>query len=1611
MLQAPPLLHALSARVVFGPKQHGDTIRLVEGWGNGRRQRSSRIARPCRVRRGSAMERDRRAGSDGPDDVNEVEESPLSRYYHVSNIAARKPVPPAKGDHPSGAAHHITSAKERNLAVANVGGDGVIYLRPSDKLPPYSTCPPSFGLPPSSFVLPPSPPMSNSDVESQTDAPAYWHDGLHESAAAAYANAPGRRVDMPSIHTPSAASTPTLSNLDIFRKQRRPEYDQKHLRPELPRPRSTPMLNQTESPLLLQVSIPSHRIGVPRFSNRGTVFFHDSLVSIPSVSDDNRTSNVSHLELDDVFPAPPGLDSGSPFLNISQLARQQSSSPPKFTNGVDPNIYDPFMHDANSPKYIRYRPDGHIFAATPARLIAEITHAEFLDYDLLSDFFLTYRSFLDPKDLLRHLVSRLRWAVFLKEETGRIVRVRTFVAIRHWVLNYFMDDFEPNCDLRILFCDLVNSLARDLYSRADKGGGDLQVVAELKKCWRRTCDIIWGTALGAESHLPTDDVRPGGKSPRENETHGTEAKDASPGVHFNLFNRPAFPEMQKGQSLAIPVDLTSMVTSPTTPWLYRQSSFDVTSCSVPMWRTLGRSLPSFRPRAIMPIQDLKYHASDISRLPTRIHRHKKSKSSKGSTGSATLEPAKSTDLIPFDPRNDLGFFKSGHLIRGMLVAPALPQVTKHVRVPTNDSSDDTSIEKEGTLSHVVEQVRRKLSTRDGSPSKRRDRSGSAASAFSDRVGRRADSPANFTLLSRSDLLAKRVADSYEKLVREDLHDEPASHDELQRPSTRHGYKPSEASQSNLNKDLPEQPNRQPHRRHSHMTTSSRSIMIINDTRNNNLVMNFDVHDMVTPADSHAWQSPPRMFSMPFNFGARSETGSALQRLQPHQQMQSRQSQKLSDRVQQSMASSMARSEAPSQGLGLFLPEDESPLTIPSMTGAYRQSSTIDPFGTMGSPGNKQLRRRPGGDLRAADNVDELSNGRRRNSTGSIAVRRGSATTSATMSTEYGDVQYASRLTHPRMQQASLQLLSTHSSNPNFRASFQVEVDKLAELSGADIDDGGVENTLAKLEGRISSPTSPEATFEIMAAPRQPANSVISEEPEDFSHTDAPVTHASEPEALTPRAEIQSASLVPISRYSVYAQDNRPLSRRDIVQDEYVIRGDAGPPSDIASIAGRWSYILAPSPRNSAVPSKKNWPLGSIQDVRSPTSQGHNERTSSTANSSFLLDDKESLSGDEDETADRKEDDTEGNCSFFIDDVEEDRTAAPLRIGFAPPLSPPPSTPLPAIPFSPPPLYDPIPAKAAERLRTPGPPEIPQQGMPPPKMTHASKDMQPGITAAPARSTRPSKVLQPAHTPFILSFSSEVLATQFTVIERDALEEIDWKELADLRWSKTSYPVQNWADYMRVPKQTGVDIVIARFNLVVKWAVSEIVLTENIHDRARTITKLIHMATHARRLRNYATAYQLTVALLSTAVSRLSKTWDLVYPPEKESLISLEQLVQPIRNFASLRQEMEAALPGACIPFIGLYTHDLAYIAQKPAFVDASGNAVPIPQFTATSPTTAMVNFERFQCAAAAVKNTLRLLEASSKYTIRPNRELVARCLWLAALEDSEIETRSRALEM
>ncbi|GET02507.1 ras GEF [Rhizophagus clarus] len=123
-----------------------------------------------------------------------------------------------------------------------------------------------------------------------------------------------------------------------------------------------------------------------------------------------------------------------------------------------------------------------IMAATIEKLIEKLTSG--IDYTFLTDFFLTYRAFITPLHLCKLLILRFNWALEADDEKRRVVRVRTFVTLRHWLLNYFAYDFVPCRDLRSTLITYLNTL-HPLAPR------DQKIVQALKRIIKRLKKIYY----------------------------------------------------------------------------------------------------------------------------------------------------------------------------------------------------------------------------------------------------------------------------------------------------------------------------------------------------------------------------------------------------------------------------------------------------------------------------------------------------------------------------------------------------------------------------------------------------------------------------------------------------------------------------------------------------------------------------------------------------------------------------------------------------------------------------------------------------------------------------------------------------------------------------------------------------------------------------------------------------------------------------------------------------------------------------------------------------------------------------------------------------------------
>lgn len=268
-----------------------------------------------------------------------------------------------------------------------------------------------------------------------------------------------------------------------------------------------------------------------------------------------------------------------------------------------------------------------------------------------------------------------------------------------------------------------------------------------------------------------------------------------------------------------------------------------------------------------------------------------------------------------------------------------------------------------------------------------------------------------------------------------------------------------------------------------------------------------------------------------------------------------------------------------------------------------------------------------------------------------------------------------------------------------------------------------------------------------------------------------------------------------------------------------------------------------------------------------------------------------------------------------------------------------------------------------------------------------------------------------------------------MIEKDMLQDIDWKELIELNWNKELTPVNSWLEIIvnesYYTQNKGVNLVIARFNLMVNWIISEILLTTEESERIAIMSRFIHVAHHSQILQNFSTLMQIILALTSEKISKLRETWKKLPPGDLLTLKNLEELTSPFKNFINIRLCTNQVRPSlGCIPFVGLYLSDLIFNAERPKFVKRQSSKPLSPpikmeegeQGSQRTPTIGdstssldietdqerLINFSRFRTSVHIVKSLSQSIEWSRNYDFPVNDELLRKCLYIKSLDEDEM---------
>ena len=1482
--------------------------------------------------------------------------------------------------------------------------------------------------------------------------------------------------------------------------------------------RAKPKDSTSQKPLMptLEVPIPHYRLGTPRFSARGTAFLHSSVYTGASVNEDVRISALSGPEYERLFPVPPGMEprsvlsrrhshsSPQPFsIRITPKSESTTdsavTSTPTFHRVKGPitaSIYDALSASPDDPAIVRYSPNSsEIIAASPARIIAQITSKNFLDYELLSDFFLTVRAYLSTHDLLAYLLARFEWAINRFDDDGRVIRVRAFAALRHWILNYFPYDFVGDRDLRVDFCQRLNLLSK-LVRERPKGSSDLKLILDLKKCWNGRCALYWDVPLSEDDFRRDLDINPGGIAG---------SRDSQLTHPSQLWNKPIDVTPPQIESLVDPEKAVSALNNwfdavleagntsttsherhdsiatsrslPTSP--RSELSVQAMSCTIP-GRGLKKSVahlkegfgaqpvPISTPKKVCPAAPSATSYDPGSRPR---HAHKRS----GSFSDAFRDKRASLPSMQerFEESAVTTVPHSGSLIRGSVVPPGSPYIdtfappspTREMPSPALNNLDDDSFDDFRNpspltpgMKNIFGSIRRALSSKQAHAMQSSNVLGGGFPVPPIAGGRPVNMPLKAAKLldgnvqqlealqkhTRIDLLCADVHEMFQRALQEmsQEHSQPLSSIGVASGNEREQPSPDAVL-------LPESSSPEPLRRnHSETTYGSRSIVIVDDTGMEPPVPRVPPQFTTSMAaersgspdhEAHTDVSLPPA-QAPSNVEARFQAptaeppvngglGGILDALppvvdpgglaglrgepnRPSFEADSRNSRAASSRRPGVSRVSVGRSYVSNHSGSKSLRKYASFQSGMTKTDWETTNASHAPWAANNvddPPQRRMLRRRPGGDLRANENVHDLEPVARPRSTGSIATFSDSMRGSELLLKRDARGTFEPRSSHDRPSipsgvvstaEKQLSLVRTHSSQPALRPSFEAAVAEFARIP--DDDGGDIEATLLKLEGKYrkspadASLASPQQHGEVgrFQLPGQSLSSgTFDGHHQSKRTTEIPGTAIADPpaqlESINARNEESPTYRHNMTR-SLYAEseesyDSTPLLERGL-SIKSRNRDKAVPDASKISVP---QPLFSPNLND---PDHQSNP--SLLSVEHSQNRGSSRRTRylssiPTTTDSFLLDEDEflsDLSSDISGTEDGHDDGPYGSSAQLL----QDRATTPTPGYTSGQLPSPPMTTENATKI----------ASQAQHFSDQRKPPTPEPS--PVNGVDLPKSRTPDIPKIPTNQPLPTTTqnfLTRRHIPFILSFESQVLAEQFTIIEKDALNEINWQDLINMRWHHSSPSTQNWVEFLRTQDPTGIEIVTARFNIMVKWALSEIVLTQSLEERAMCIMKYIHIAQYARKTHNYATMLQLTIALTSIDCSRLTKTWDLVPAAEKKTLSELEKLVTPIKNFHNLRQEMETVnSEEGCIPVVAMYIHDLTYNSQKPSQIASTRDGEPL------------INFERYRTTASIVKSLLRLIDASAKYQLKPVDGAIERCLWMASLSDEMIRVKSKELE-
>lgn len=228
-----------------------------------------------------------------------------------------------------------------------------------------------------------------------------------------------------------------------------------------------------------------------------------------------------------------------------------------------------------------------------------------------------------------------------------------------------------------------------------------------------------------------------------------------------------------------------------------------------------------------------------------------------------------------------------------------------------------------------------------------------------------------------------------------------------------------------------------------------------------------------------------------------------------------------------------------------------------------------------------------------------------------------------------------------------------------------------------------------------------------------------------------------------------------------------------------------------------------------------------------------------------------------------------------------------------------------------------------------------------------------------------------------------LARQMALLDYRLFRAIHATELLQQSWTRPD------SKYQRSPHVLE---MIAQFNRVGHWAISEVITKVDPERRTKTLMRLIKVASECLHLGNLNGAMALFSSLKNSNVSRLRKTWSSMSSSAWDQWEELDAVLRVDDNFGALRVYMKEQLPPT-IPYLGMYLSDLT-------FVDSDGT------FLAEDDT--LVNFSKLRKISSLISTISK--QQLTPFNLEPLPSVQAFLKELPSLPEAEFYEHSLACE-